>query len=339
MNTIKQRILVGRGAKRYKREITVKRTFTDRFIYDVWEASGVERPFLDYFLRRTVTITPCWEADKVKKYLSRIGPVSVGNEAYIRLDDREFETNSSRLYPECLTAEQLHHHLRRPRFNAEDLPDAHRRLVAVLNLNASTITTLAQTALFHQVDPLNDAFWKHINSETSLTVHEPLDGFVTPRLEFHMPYLTLRRGVGDFLYGSELWEDISFLRGQASGSNRHLIYVAHISIVLCIWDYTTWTGYSFSRPCPLDTEELLGPDDDVVSEADSDSEADQEYEEVPKEDIFAPGSGDHDMNDEPIWDPRMYFLHVVAIWMNSITQEYTFLVRSLEELVTVRVPT
>jgi hypothetical protein len=43
------------------------------------------------------------------------------------------------------------------------------------------------------------------------------------------------------------------------------------------------------------------------------------------------------MNDAPIWDPRMYFLHVVAIWANLIVQEYTGLVRKLEKLVNVSV--
>jgi hypothetical protein len=310
------------------------RPFTDRSIYEEWKASGVERPFLDYFLRRTVTLTPSWEAEKVKEFLDRGTSATSSEASFIRLDDREHATNSSRIYTDTVSELQLHQHLSQPRFKAPSLPDAHRRLIAVRNLNPSAITTLAQTALFHQVDPLMDAFWKHITSETSLKVHEPLDGFVTPRLEFHMPYLTLRKESKVRFDGSEQWKDITFLNRalNAQGvTERQLVYVAHVSIILCIWDHKTWTGYNFSRPCPL----LEPSEEDSDTDSDDGTEADIGDDEVPKEDIFAPDSGDHDMNDAPIWDPRMYFLHLLSIWTKSVVQEYTNLVRNLEGLVTV----
>ncbi|KAJ4411193.1 hypothetical protein N0V91_001568 [Didymella pomorum] len=142
-----------------------------------------------------------------------------------------------------------------------------------------------------------------------------------------MPYLALRKESEVRLDGSEDWKDITFLDRASANQNtpeRLLIYVAHVSIVLCIWDHKTWTGYNFSRPCPV----VEPPDEDSNSDTDTDDD-----DEVPREDIFAPDSGDHDMNDAPIWDPRMYFLHVVAIWANLIVQEYTGLVRKLEKLV------
>jgi hypothetical protein len=262
MNAIQRDIILSRGKIRYARKLKVIRPFTDRSVYEEWKSTGVERPFLDFFLRPTVTLTPSWEADSVKEFLSRGVDVTSQKRLSIRLDDREHETNSSRPYAETLSEDELEQHLSRPRFTASSLPDAHRRLISVRNLNVGAITTLAKTALFHQVGALNDALWKHTTSETSFKVHEPLDGFVTPRLEFHMPYLALRKESEVRLDGSEDWKDITFLDRASANQNtpeRLLIYVAHVSIVLCIWDHKTWTitspglALSLNRPTKIAT--------------------------------------------------------------------------------------
>ncbi|KAF2630856.1 hypothetical protein BU25DRAFT_408133 [Macroventuria anomochaeta] len=327
MNIVKRSGILKRGTQRQSAEVIVSRGFTDRLIYDTYKTEKVERDYLDFFIRRTVTLTPCWEAKTMKEFCAQAAPPAPTERLQLRLDDREYKTNSSRPYPDPLSVDQLHQYLSEARFKAVGLPDAHRRLVSVRNLDAKSMSTLAETALFHQGDMLKDAFCQHLHFETSIRVHESLNGFVTPGLEFHLPYLTLRESNGTHGNIRKEWADITFLNRAAAADlniGRDIIHEAHISIVICIWDYKTWTGYKLSKPCPFDAE-------DPVEDEDEDDEEGEEG--LPREDIFAPDSGDHNMNDDPIWDPRIYFLHIMAIWVNFILKEYIHLIRTLEERV------
>jgi hypothetical protein len=201
---------------------------------------------------------------------------------------------------------------------------------------------LARTSACHQVDTLRDAFAKHISEATSLRVHERVDGFVTPRLELHFPYLSLRRVSStsdewknrDLNKEGESWLDVPLPDSEWDGPSklgRFLIEKAHISIVLCVWDYSKWVGYAFSKggsPYTPDHE----PDEDEESDGeDGDIEDDGP---IPKEDIFAPQIENHGLfADKPIRDPREYFLRIVDVWMNFILRQYTYLVRVLEACV------
>jgi hypothetical protein len=340
MNNIKQGITFKRGKQRRSAEIVVTRGFTDKSIYEAYKSTGVERDYLDFFVRRTVTLTPCWEANTVKQFCKHASSATTSEKLQIRLDDREYQTNSSRSYPDPMPVDQLQRYLSESRFEATGLPNAHRRLISVRNLDAKSLSTLAETAFFHQGEMLKDAFCQHLHFETSIRVHESLNGFVTPGLEFHLPYLTLRESNGKHSNMRKEWADITFLdRTDTARTDRHIIHEAHISIVICIWDYTIWTGYKLSKPCPFDAEDLTADLDTGEVEKDEgdqeEEEDDEEEEDLPREDIFAPDSGDHDMNDDPIWDPRMYFLHIMAIWVSFILKEYTHLIRTLEERVVV----
>lgn len=261
--------------------------------------------------------------------------------ARIRLDDQIDGNEEHRQYKDSLLGDELHDYLRRHRFQAGNLPVAHRRLISVCNLDATTINTLAETALWNQRDCLRDAFWKHISFETSIRVGQAIGGFSTPHIEMHLPYLALRtilRSADATVENEDLpeekWEDATFLH-QSDTTSRDLIYRAHISIVIWIWDPYRWTGYMLSNPCPINTDAApIDDEDDHGTESEDDEEEDCE---PPREDIFVPESVEDFMSDQPIWDPRKYFLQIAAVWAGFLLKEYTHLIRTLEERVNANV--
>jgi hypothetical protein len=233
------------------------------------------------------------------------------------------------------------------RFGVENLPNVDYRQIRIHNLDPEALLALARTSACHQVDTLRDAFAKHISDATSLRVHERVDGFVTPRLELHLPYLSLRRVSStsdewknrDLTKEGESWLDLPLPDSEwntGSKPDRFLIEKAHISIVLCVWDYSKWVGYAFSKGGSAYTPDHE-PDEDEGPDGEGGDIEDGDIEDegpIPKEDIFAPPNEDHGLfADEPIRDPREYFLRVVDVWMVLILREYTYLVRVLEACV------
>jgi hypothetical protein len=292
----------------------------------------VERNFLDYFLEPCTTETPCWEATTVKRYMEQ-----AQGAPWIRFDGRQNNMQNDRQYPDSLSVDQLYACLREPYLQPDDSPNTYRRLISIRNLDADTIRTLAETALWHQWDCLKDAFWKHISFETSIRIGQSIDGYATPHIEMHLPYLVLRSvsttpsmDAGNYNTPGTEWEDVTFLNDNTFG--RDLIYQAHISIVICIWNRSTWTGYRFSNQHPIKTDESLGDKDDGSEGDEEDGEDD-----LPKEDIFVPDGFDEFMSDRAIWDPRMYFSHVAAIWISFVLREYIHVIRTLEERVKAKV--
>jgi hypothetical protein len=314
--------------------IIYNRKHLDKFLYDCWQELGVEREFIDYFLQPCATQTPCWEATIVKRYIRQ---TRVNSE--ILLDDRKVRNEVCDQYTDTLSVNQLYKYLRENPFQADHSPNAHRRLISVRNLDATTLCTLAETALWHQRDCLKDAFWKHISFETSIKVGQPIVGFDTPHIELHLPYLVLRTVPTTCITNNNTqdisrteWEDVTFLNLEASVA-RDLIYQAHISVVICVWDQSRWTGYRFLNPPPISTDGSSGNDSDDGEEHESDTEDDW----APRADIFAPDDTEDIVSDHAIWDPRTYFLRMAAVWIGSLLNEYTNVVRTLEERVKARV--
>jgi hypothetical protein len=329
MNRRRPRIL-----KSQTSDIRYNRKHLDKFLYDCWQELGVEREFIDYFLQPCVTQTPCWEATIVKRYMKQ---AQVNSE--IRLDDRKVRGEVSDQYTDTLSVNQLYKYLRENPFQADNSPNAHRRLISVRNLDATTVCTLAETALWHQRDCLKDAFWKHISFETSIKVVQPVVGFDTPYIELHLPYLALRTvsttyttSIDDQDKSKTEWEDVTFLNLETSDA-RDLIYQAHISVVICMWDQSRWTGYGFFNPPPIGTDEPSDNESDDGEEHESDTEDDW----APRADIFAPDDVEDLVSDHAIWDPRTYFSRMAAVWIGSLLNEYTNVVRTLEERVKARV--
>ena len=189
---------------------------------------------------------------------------------------------------------------------------------------------------------LRDAFAKHISGATSFRVHESVNGFVTPRPELHLPYLSLRVVSSasdkwnnrDSTQEGESWLDLPLPDSELNSTSRpdrFLIEKAHISIVLCVWDYTKWVGYAFSKGGPAYAPDSEPDQDEESGGEESDTEGEGP---VPKEDIFAPQTVNHGLYAEkPIRDPREYFLRIVDVWITFVLREYTYLVRVLEACV------
>ncbi|KAF1845932.1 uncharacterized protein K460DRAFT_417114 [Cucurbitaria berberidis CBS 394.84] len=300
------------------------------------EAEGVEDLFDDYlmssFLGDSEGAVPSWEAKVIRQFISRKhdnASMTRDRAAWAWVDDREYCTGRSRGYRNALSVAGLHDILNKTRFGHSELPDVDRRLIYISRLTPDFVKALAVTAW----DPkaLRDAVWKHIALETSFRVHIPTFGFKTFRLEFHLAHLILRETTirphpeGNSIDGaiSQSLVDLSFLdlETSAGGVSSHSIYQAHISIVICGWSDSQWTGYAFANQGAKDS-----PREDEEEDDD-----DEEY--VPRRDPFAADNiYDYFMHaDVQTWDARRYWLWIVAIRCQLVLKEWLYLVCTIEE--------
>ncbi|KAF2489385.1 hypothetical protein BU16DRAFT_180672 [Lophium mytilinum] len=218
-----------------------------------------------------------------------------------------------------LTATAVLRHLKEPRFDHTDLPDADRRLIYIPNLDPHYTLALAETAPFHQVRALRDAIWNHLALETSLRVKMAgFKGYPVFQMEMHIPFFAFREyppsttdkseGEGCNRNLKRQWTDLSFLSVPASKSKpkpepNYGIYKSRFSLVICGSENRRWIGYAFVDQ-HIDDEDL--------------EEEDCSYEEFQEDPILSDGS---DAN-LPIWDPREYFLMTLEIHVRKILGEW-----------------
>jgi hypothetical protein len=150
-------------------------------------------------------------------------------------------------------------------------------------------------------------------------------GFTTFRLEFHLAHPILRETQDEpATTTSQATEatkismaDLTFLNPRSSSRNtpKYTVHQAHISVVVCGWSDTQWTGYAFSR---------TGLEDEEAQEYDEDE---------PKPDLFAADRDDDYIKDSefPTWDARTYWLEIVGIRCQLILKEWLYLVHTVEE--------
>jgi hypothetical protein len=316
------------------RPYPARKIYTDSHLFKTFQKLekefGVNCTFLEFFTQPSKSSTPCWVAETIQGFCEN-GENSPTPSAPVtlQLHDRERRTNKSRDYPRLLSPDQMRKALEVPRFGEKNLPNVHRRQILIKNLDAASVHTLAETAACHQVDTLRDAMYKHISGATSIKVQKQKYGPNTPHLELHLPYLALRANTQNF-EATKSCEDFFVPNFASSGKQLgpYVIHEAHISIVLCVWDRSNWVAYAFSKPCSGDAPERVSAHDEEQDESDSDEEEDFDY---PTDDIFAPDNGQVNLNSErTIWNPRSYFLHIAAIWIVVVHEEYAFLVLTLE---------
>lgn len=146
-----------------------------------------------------------------------------------------------------------------------------------------------------------------------------MSGFITFRLEFHLAYLILREDgcKPNAATSRHTSNDLSFLDpvNPSGNSSTYKIRQAHISVVLCGWSNTQWTGYAFANT-GLDAQPALGHDEDE-----------------PNMDYFAADRDDDHIKDAdmPTWDARRYWLQIVAVRCQLILKEWLYLVRTIQE--------
>jgi hypothetical protein len=115
---------------------------------------------------------------------------------------------------------------------------------------------------------------------------------------------------------SRQWTDLSFLNIQLQESQSQKacgIYQAQTSVVLCGLNNTHWTAYAF-RDVAYDEE---------------DPEAEIEAQGGVKEDPIVSSSAKPIDANQPVWDPREYFLMAVKLGVVRAQEEYAYLVRKV----------
>ncbi|OAL49237.1 hypothetical protein IQ07DRAFT_588578 [Pyrenochaeta sp. DS3sAY3a] len=309
------------------------REYTDRFFCDTFKENDIERSLLERFLQDSEEDIPSWSTDVITDFCCSNEDSEPVRSPEIKLNDCEHGTNKSRSYPEVLSRVQAHQSLSVGRFCETNKPNADRRKLRINNIDPESLRIVAETAHCHQVEPLRDAFSKHISYKTSLKVVEPPDGFLRTRLELNIPYLALRTvpkrhchqllGAGNSPLSP--WSEFPFLTRNTlvehgSKQSVRVIYRGHISIMMCHWDDTKWTAYGLSKPVPG------GENGD---EDDDDDDDDDEDELVLRSDILAPDGPYCDL--ENIWNFKIYFLRIAAMWITLVWKEYERLVRTLED--------
>lgn len=114
------------------------------------------------------------------------------------------------------------------------------------------------------------------------------------------------------------WKDLSFLELQSSTSESEIVYGIHeasISFALCGLDHWRWTAFAFADTA-FDDHDLQ---EDLLS-----------YNGF-QQDPIAQISDPWILANQPIWDPREYFLTVLNVRIAQVGKEWQYLVRKVEQ--------
>jgi hypothetical protein len=149
-------------------------------------------------------------------------------------------------------------------------------------------------------------------------------------LEFHLPFLTLRNSTlpstdavedsNNQVFGTNI--DVSFLdllcaqHQSRTCTCKHTIQESQISVTICGWDNQNWVGWGLFNTSSDPTDDFAPEDERDVNE-----------------DYFATdGEGGPPIinADDPIWDPRHYWLRIIDIRVRLVLKEWIWLVRNIE---------
>jgi hypothetical protein len=162
-------------------------------------------------------------------------------------------------------------------------------------------------------------------------------------MELHLPYLILRGPSKKSIHPNSRDNvptkmplyDLSFMMPALNENGwvcQPLIYDAHVTIVVAGCDEWNHNSYSFLDPGSMKNH-FEEDDVDDGDEDENNPEDSEDQEDEPSEDHFATEGWDYVNANEPIWDPRVYFLRAVQIRIVLASQEYDYLIEYLEEKV------
>ncbi|KAH3954660.1 hypothetical protein HBI81_077250 [Parastagonospora nodorum] len=259
------------------------------------------------------------DADRASENMVPPGVAKILNASH-RSNPNRYIPNSRR-YPAPLTAELLFENLKKKRYNHPDLPDSDRRLVFVANPDSYDILAVTETAPQHLHEALSEFLEKYVSLRTALKVKLSDFGLPIYQLQFHLPHFVLRRKKhSSKKYTAKLQRarmDLSFLGqvSQSSFSQEPLELVqAQISVVLCGTSETRYTAYCFE---------------------DNDHDEDREMGDYEfSEDGFQADQitrGEVNAN-EPIWNPREYFLMTLLERFKQVVGEWARVVQVIESV-------
>ncbi|KAH9211668.1 hypothetical protein DL95DRAFT_510900 [Leptodontidium sp. 2 PMI_412] len=205
--------------------------------------------------------------------------------------------------------------------------DAARRIVFITDLDPFAIEALVTTVALTQAPALQDLFYKHLTGTASIGVTIKSSGFKVFTLDFHIPYYVLRKSKqswrdtrkksnGEPL--RQFWE-LDFLsmptnNKPASTDERYCLYEAMTSVGVTGNDNWTWAAYGF-----------------VDTYWDSRESVDGYHEMKGQRRGRADPLANGRINaDEPLWDPREYFLKVVEIRTGLALMEWSQIINRME---------
>jgi len=252
---------------------------------------------------------------RLEDILSTEGPANAKRNVW--LDDRS-RSGEYREYQNPLTPYTLLQSLDEPRFDNKWKPDADRRRMLFVDLDPYHILVLAETASERQVPVLRDAIQKHLGLETSLRVNIPLKGISMFHLELHLPYFALRKSTkpaGSHARNKRQCIDLSFLTRCSNyrpSEPTYKIFEAQISFIISGWEDSRWVAWSFIDNY-FEEEELLDIDGFP-------------YKRFVEDPIV---NGELDQND-PLVNPREYFLMILKVRSQQVLEEWECVVQSVK---------
>jgi hypothetical protein len=114
--------------------------------------------------------------------------------------------------------------------------------------------------------------------------------------------------------------------GRDPGNFR--IHKKQITVVISGRDHFKWHGYAFGK---LGSSDLSEEDDDENKDVDALGSEDECDEPTPTEDLFVTGDCEAVVNsEEPVLDPRVYFLLSTQHRLEIVSQSYEYLVQKLD---------
>jgi hypothetical protein len=129
--------------------------------------------------------------------------------------------------------------------------------------------------------------------------------------------------------------DLACLGSQSSSNDdisQHLIQEANVSVVVCGWSDTQWTGCAFvNTGIEVEEEEEEKEEEEYAD----DSETEEETENQFQQDFLAAENSFHYAVDAntPEWDARKYWLKVLSIRCQLVWKEWQYLVRTVEDAI------
>ena len=253
----------------------------------------------------------------------------------------EWENKPGRLirqreaYSKPLTHEDLHTKLCRRRYaeppsisaaktdgpqvsNPEEI-SADRRVIYINNLNASTISILANTTSRLETPAIQRTIFRHLAAQTSLDVYIAR-GFKTFSLELHISYFCLRKD-GNLTQCDQRqrWDRAGPLRrslacparpnGNAPGSHPSFsIYETQLSIAVTGVDHWRWTAWGFVDTWFEPGDAVSVYDEGEVSGSRPDPLSNGQLDVEPPECL-----------------PRKYFLRLLEIQIGLIAKEWEYI--------------
>lgn len=181
--------------------------------------------------------------------------------------------------------------------------NSERRIVYIADLTPQIALALICHVSHLHLPNFRSFLSKHVEFQAYMNVSQTR-GFV---LEFHLPHFVLRPDSTKYSDHRGL-RTARYFRPPNSGPQDR-IYESQFSLIICGLDDFFWTAYF----CADGYHTAMDTVDDYL-----------------KQGVDGP-SGGQKRCDWPIWDPRFYFLAVLAIRMSQVTAEWTVLVQELED--------